>query len=109
MTSQEKFEQLLTEQYNRVFSTIPLPGVVTGQQFQVRTSGPNEFDKFKQELGIKWDDFLNKLKIKRIDHPKKPVPKGHIRIKDPHWRKHNRFIEISEDEALRYMTLGFPI
>lgn len=98
MSSEEKFYALLQQRYNEVFSSIPLPA-----------HRKEEYEKHKRELGIRWDDFLNRLKIKRIDSPKKPVAKGWIRIQDPHWRRHKRVIEISEDDALRYLTLGFPI
>ena len=100
MTSEEKFYALLQQRYNEVFSSIPAPK---------QGDGFKEYEKHKIELGVRWDDFLNKLKIKRIDSPKKPVAKGWVRIQDPHWRRHKRVIEISEDDALRYLTLGFPI
>lgn len=98
MTNEEKFYALLQQRYNEVFLSIPVPSPGDGLK---------EYEKHKIELGIRWDDFLNKLKIKRIDSPKKPVAKGWIRIQDPHWRRHKRVIEISEDEALLYLTLGF--
>ena len=63
-------------------------------------------------VGSDWEDLLNLLDIRRIEHhlPHRPIQKGCIRMLDP-WRlgiNRNRDLEMSKDTALKILTLGVP-
>lgn len=68
-------------------------------------------DKFMCDSGVEWDEYLNKLDIKRVEHHlNRRVRRGHIRIRDPFMLGPNRRrdLEMSLDTANKIMTLGLP-
>lgn len=71
----------------------------------------DRFKKFMRDSGVEWDEYLNSLDIRRIEHHLERKPrKGHIRIRDPFMLGPNRRrdLEISLDTANKIMTLGLP-
>jgi len=59
-----------------------------------------------------WEELLNRLKIKRIEHhlPQRPPKEGCIRMQDPYCIGINRKrdIEIDHETAMKILTLGLP-
>lgn len=69
------------------------------------------YKSFMSECGIKWDEYLNRLDIRRIEHHLERNPRrGHIRIRDPFMLGPNRRrdLEMTADTARKIVVLGMP-
>jgi hypothetical protein len=73
---------------------------------------PTQANIVERKVFSEWEELLNRLKIKRIEHhlPYKPPKKGYIRMQDPYCIGINRKrdIEIDQDMAMKILTLGLP-
>jgi len=69
------------------------------------------YKRFVRDSGIKWDEYLNQLDIKRIEHhlDQKPI-EGHIRIRDPFTLGPNsgRDLEMPLETANKIVFMGMP-
>lgn len=69
----------------------------------------DDYQKLVREAGIRWDERLNSLDIRRIEHHLgRPHRKGYIRIEDPFASGSNsrRDLEMTRDQALKIAVLG---
>lgn len=69
------------------------------------------YRSFTREYGILWDEKLNTLGIRRVEHHlKRPTRKGHIRIGDPFMVGPNRRrdLEMTSEQAEKILFLGIP-
>jgi len=75
------------------------------------SSWGDHYKKLVREAGIKWDEKLNSLDIRRIEHHLgRPHRKGYIRIHDPFAIGSNsrRDLELTREQAMKIAFLGIP-
>lgn len=69
------------------------------------------YDRFLRESGIRWDETLNILGVRRVEHHlRRPPRDGHIRIGDPFAIGPNgrRDLEMTQEQAEKILVLGIP-
>lgn len=70
-----------------------------------------QYESFMRDSGVRWDETLNALGIRRVEHHlQRPPRKGHIRINDPFMVGPNRrrHLEMTPEQANKILFLGIP-